>query len=86
MRAATMQAEVEYEPWDPASPEAFTTLAGSQFLRVEDGNAVCRQMDGREEVLPAGWLAIRKDEGRDGETYFFSPRAFQGFLRELQPA
>ena len=40
MRGTTNPIEGEFAAWDPASPEAFTALAGTRFVRAEGNVAV----------------------------------------------
>jgi hypothetical protein len=62
--------EAEAEAWGPATREKFTALAGAQFLREEDGNAVVLTTEGREDVVYPGGLVIRPDGSGDGEAQF----------------
>jgi len=72
VRRNPVPVEADAELWGPATRERFIELAGSQFLREEDGNAVVRAQDGNEEVVYPGRLVIRPHGSPDGQAQFAS--------------
>lgn len=61
MRVATRPMDGTAEAWDPANPEPFRALAGSQFLGADGDTAKVRTRGGRVEHAGPGWLVIRPD-------------------------
>jgi hypothetical protein len=73
MRAETITFEGPAAAWDPEDQEPFRAVAGSQVLRVEDGNAVVLTADGHETTVYPGWLAILPEGDGDGRALFAAP-------------
>ena len=63
MRAEPIPFAGPAEVWNPDDQAKFRELAGAQFLRVEDGNAIVRNADGRETTIYPGWLVIAPEGG-----------------------
>jgi hypothetical protein len=63
MRGMTNPHEIEYEPWDPAAPSPFTSLAGERFEGTKGDRALFRTRDGDVMPVPPGWLVVRLEAG-----------------------
>lgn len=59
MRITTNPVGGDAEPWDPAAPSPFTSLAGSRFEGTQGENALFRTWDGDLMAVLPGWLVIR---------------------------
>ena len=73
MRAETIPFAGRAAVWDPKDQEAFRELAGSQFLGVEDGNAIVANADGKETTVYPGWFVTLPDGSGEGQAVFDSP-------------
>jgi hypothetical protein len=49
--------------WDPQDQGKFRALAGTQFLGVDDGNAIVLTEDEHQQVIYPGWLVMLPEGG-----------------------
>lgn len=75
MRGTTNAHEIDYEPWDPRAPQAFTALAGERFAGTEGDRALFRAASGGVIPVPPGWLVIRLE---GGEPFVSAPEHLGG--------
>lgn len=73
MRLKTNPIEAEAAALDPADPDPFIALAGSQFIRMDGETVVYRSREGREGRAYPGWLVVRRDGSGDGGALFTDP-------------
>jgi hypothetical protein len=53
----------EAEPLDPADPQPFADALGTQFVAVDGGTVLYRNMEGHVCRAYPGWIAVRPDGG-----------------------
>jgi hypothetical protein len=68
MRLTTRPLQAAAAAWDPADPEPFKALAGSQFAGTDGDLAVIRTQGGCTMHVHPGWLAFRID-GSDSASF-----------------
>jgi hypothetical protein len=76
VRVKTRPLEGEAATWDPADPEPFVALTGTQFIGVEGEMALVRNRGGCVHHVHRGWLAIKPDGSGAGETIISSPENY----------
>jgi hypothetical protein len=62
-------------PWNPASPEEFTSFIGDKLIEARNDTAIVRSLDGSEQTVALGWLAVRVSGSKDDEIIFVAPPA-----------
>lgn len=83
VHVVTKQLAGEAEVWDPAVPEPFAALAGSQFLGQEGETALVRDNDGCVHHAHPGCAAVRID-GQPG-VGFLSVSAYRAYWEHAAP-
>jgi hypothetical protein len=73
MRIETNRRAAEAEIWDPAKPGKFLAMTGDRLLSRDGESLLVRAVEGHEQQVEPGWLAIVPDGAAPGEVIFAAP-------------